>query len=64
MCIFEVLKRSNDTKQNIMITKQELIEQAQRELERSFKFLANGELSKYVKSQKNVDDLNFRITLK
>lgn len=44
-----------------MTTKEELIRQADLELQRSFKFLQNGELSKYVKSQKNVDNLNFRI---
>ena len=44
-----------------MTTKKELIRQADLELKRSFKFLENGELSKFVKSQKNVDDLNFRI---
>ena len=47
-----------------MTTKKELIRQADLELQRSFKFLENGELSKYVQSQKNVDDLNFRISLK
>ena len=46
-----------------MKTKEQLIQAADLELQRSFKFLENGQLSKYVKSQKNVDDLNFRISL-